>query len=82
MKKANIRTLIRNFLIEIVIYAILVIGYFFLVLRLLAQPLKDLFSGNMTVYSFVSLALIVAQAVLLEFVTSFFVDRLGLERLD
>ena len=76
------RSLIRNFAIEVVIYGALVVVYFFLILRFLAEPLANLFEENLVVYAFVALGLIVAQGALLEFVTSFLLDRLGLDRLE
>lgn len=82
MKKPQIWVLIRNFAIEMVIYGLLVVGYFLLVLRLLGDPLKSLFDQNMLLYAFVALGLIVAQSVMLEMVTSFLMKRLKLERLE
>ena len=82
MKRAQIQILIRNFVIEMVIYGLLVLGYFFLVLRLLGDPLKDLFDQNILLYALVALGLIVAQSVLLEMVTSFLMNQLKLERLE
>jgi hypothetical protein len=79
VKDSGVRTVIRNFAIEIVIYAVLVVGYFFLVLRLIGEPLVKLFNSNLTLYAIVALVLIVAQGVLLEAITSFLIDRLGLE---
>jgi hypothetical protein len=82
MKNSEMRSLIRNFAIEVVIYGALVVVYFFLILRFLAEPLANLFEENLVVYAFVALGLIVAQGALLEFVTSFLLDRLGLDRLE
>lgn len=82
MKNPVVRKMIGNFLIELVIYAALVVAYFFVVLRLLGEPLNDLFSSNLTLYAFLALALIVAQAVLLEAVTSFIMGLLGLDQLE
>ena len=76
------RSLIRGFLIELVIYAVLVIAYFFVVLRYLADPLYDLFNSNLVVYAFVALGLIVAQGLVLEAITSFILHRLGLDQLE
>jgi hypothetical protein len=76
------KRVIRNFAIELTVYAILVVGYFYMVLRSLGDWLIYLYQNNLTVYAFVSLALIVFQGVLLEAVTTFLVDRLGLERLE
>jgi hypothetical protein len=82
MANPRIRTLIRNFVIEVLIYAALVVGYFVLVLRLLGEPLKKLFTDNLTLYAVAALVLIVVQGAMLELLTSFLVSRLGLERLE
>lgn len=76
------RKLIRNFTIEVLIYAVLVVGYFFLVLRFLGEPLAKLFTTDLTLYAFVALALILAQGAVLEFLTTFLLNRLGLESLE
>ncbi|GMQ78003.1 MAG: hypothetical protein BMS9Abin02_0497 [Anaerolineae bacterium] len=78
----NTRHLIRNFAIEIILYGILVAIYFFLVLRALSPWLTTLYDENLTLYAFVALLLIVAQSVVLEWITAFLVERLGLERLE
>ena len=82
MDKSKIRTLIINFIIEMVIYGILVVAYFYLVLRYMGVFLNDLYHNNLVVYAILGLILIVAQAVVLEAVTSFLIDRLRLERLE
>lgn len=82
VKDPRFRALIGNFLIEILIYAALVVGYFFLVLRLLGEPLERLFSRNLILYAIVGLVLIVAQAVLLEGITSLIMRWLGLDQLE
>jgi len=74
--------MIVSFAIELVIYAILVVAYFLLVLRLLGQSLYRLFSANLVPYAFLALVLIVAQAVALEAVTSFIMGLLGLDQLE
>ncbi len=58
------------FIVELAIYALLVVGYFFLVLTFLNNWLKGLFDQNKTYYAIVALVLIVTQGVILEFVTS------------
>ena len=78
----NYKVLIRNFVIEIVIYGIFVTLYFFLVLQFLSIPLKDLYDENLYLYAVVSLLLIVLQAILLERLTSFLLDRIGLRRFE
>jgi hypothetical protein len=76
------RKLIRNFVIEVLIYSVLVVGYFSLVLRFLGEPLEKLFTTDLTVYAFAGLALIVVQGAVLELITSFLLNRLGLESLE
>ena len=82
MKRLEIRRLIRNFAIEVLVYAALVLGYFLLVLQFLGQPLARLFSDNLVLYAIVALLLIVAQGVVLEAVTSFIMGLLGLDQLE
>jgi hypothetical protein len=82
LKNPEVRRLIGNFAIEVVVYAALVVMYFLLVLRFLGQPLARLFSTSLVLYALVSLVLIVAQGVLLEAVTSFIMGLLGLDQLE
>ena len=82
MKNPRFRRLIGSFFIEILIYAVLVVGYFLLVLRLLGEPLERLFSRNLTAYGIIGLLLIIAQAVVLEVVTSLIMRWLGLDQLE
>ena len=51
-------------------------------MRTFGEPLSQLFDSNLGVYALVSLALIVAQGVLLDAITSFLLDRLQLGRLE
>ena len=74
------KRLLRNFSIEIAIYAILVVIYFLLVLKFLSEPLTNLFYDRLKVYAILALILIVGQGILLELITSFLVERLGLGR--
>jgi hypothetical protein len=75
------RQMVRNFLIEMAVYAVLLIGSFFIALEFLEEPLKKLFDQSLPWYAIVGLGLIVAQAVLLEVITSLLFDFLGLHRL-
>ena len=61
---------LRAYAIELLIYAGLVLGYFYLVLLILGDWLVGLFQGNLSVYAVVALGLIVGQGILLEMVTS------------
>ena len=74
----NIKTIIKNLVVELIVYGILVTAYALFALRWLAEPLNKLFHTNMTIYAFVGLTLIVAQGALLERITSFLIVRLKL----
>ena len=80
--KPNTKLLLRNFAIELLVYGILVVAYFFIVLRSLGPWLTDLFYNDLRLYAVAALVLIVVQAVFLEWITSFLIERLGLERLE
>jgi hypothetical protein len=69
MKKETARTM-RAFAIELVIYAVLVIGYFFLVLHFLGGWLHQLELHYRYTYAGVAILLIIGQAVVLESVTT------------
>ncbi|MEW5988510.1 MAG: hypothetical protein AB1791_17920 [Chloroflexota bacterium] len=76
------RRLLRNFLLELLIYGGLVFAYFLLALRLLDDLLFNLSEQRPAWYAIAALGLIVVQGVALEAVTSFLIERLGLERLE
>jgi hypothetical protein len=80
MKKTSIRILVRNLVIEILVYGVLLVVYFFLVLQYLGDFLTNLFDNQLLIYSFLGLGLIVIQAVLLEMITSYFIRLLRLDR--
>ena len=69
MKKETIKTL-RAFLIELGIYAVLVVGYFFLVLHFLGEGLHWLEAHHRYAYAGAAILLIIGQAVLLQNVTT------------
>ena len=69
MKKEAAKTL-RAFLIELVVYAALVVLYFFLVLHFLGGWLHQLETLHRYTYAGVAILLIIGQAVLLESVTT------------
>ena len=75
MKKETAKTL-RAFLIELVIYAALVVGYFFLVLHFLGGWLDQLELRHRYTYAGVAILLIIGQAVVLESVTTFLLRML------
>ena len=70
MKKDATQTF-KAFLIELLVYAALVISYFFLVLHLLGDWLHNLFTHYRYVYAITAILLIIIQAVVLEAVTTF-----------
>lgn len=80
--KQNLRKYFINTLIELLIYGILVTLYFFFVLRYLGTPLVVLFNQRLYFYAFISLALIVAQGVLLERITFYILYWIGIKRFD
>ena len=80
--KARHKILLRNFLIELIVYALLLTLYFWGALRLLGEPLSNLFSLNPLVYAIATLILIVVQGAFLEWITSFLITRLGLEKME
>ena len=69
MKKDTAKSL-RAFAIELAVYAVLVICYFFLVLHLLGEWLYHLETQHRYIYAGVALLLIAGQAVVLDTVTT------------
>ena len=59
-----------SFLVELVVYALFVFAYFFLVLHFLGGWIKHIFDVNKTLYGFVALALIIVQGIALEMLTT------------
>jgi hypothetical protein len=82
MEHPDPKRLIRNLIIELVVYGVLLVAYFFAVLRLLGGFLEEIFQNNIVLYAFLGLFLIVTQGVVLESITSFFIRLLELERLE
>jgi len=69
MKQGAAKSL-RAFAAELAIYAVLVTGYFFLVLHLLGGWLYRLETQHRVLYAFVAVLLIAGQAVVLDAVTT------------
>ena len=61
---------LRMFLIELLLYTLLVIVYVAIALRYLDKWLKNLYDGQKVAYAFVALFLIIGQGVALEILTS------------
>jgi hypothetical protein len=81
MNETNRRLLVRNLILELIIYGVMLVIYFFAVLRFLGGFLTQLFNERLILYSFIGLGLIVIQAVFLETITSFLLRMLRLDRL-
>jgi uncharacterized membrane protein len=69
MKQAAAKSL-RAFAAELAIYAVLVTGYFFLVLHVLGNWLYRLETQHRLLYAFVAVLLIAGQAVVLDGLTT------------
>lgn len=68
--KTETKKTLSAFLIELALYAVLVTGYFFLVLHFLSDWLQELHLQHVTTYAVVAIALVIGQAVLLESLTT------------
>jgi hypothetical protein len=60
----------KSFLVELLVYSVLVVGYFFFVLHFLADWIAHLFQGDRRLYAAAALALIVCQGIALELLTT------------
>lgn len=61
---------LKSFLLELIVYAVIVSIYFIAVLHFLGTWLNDIFVQNKRLYAVVALILIVAQGVVLETLTT------------
>jgi hypothetical protein len=61
---------LRALLIEVPIYAVLVVAYFFLVLHFVGDWLGHLYKTHTLLYALVAVAVVIGQAVVLEFTTT------------
>jgi hypothetical protein len=68
--KADTAKTLRAFAVELVVYAALVVGYFFLVLHFLGDWLHQLELHHRTTYAGMAILLIIGQAVVLESLTT------------
>ena len=68
--KAEARRTLRSFLVELVIYGLFVVVYFFLVLHFLGPSFVDLHNKSTALYALLCVVLILGQAVLLEWITT------------
>lgn len=67
---SDARRTFLSFLAEMVVYGALVTVYFFLVLHFLGGWLAHLDKQNVKLYALTSIALVIGQAVILEWVTT------------
>jgi hypothetical protein len=63
------RAALKPFLVELLVYALLVAGYYFLVLHFLGNGLKYLYEHERRYYAALALGLIIGQGFLLEILT-------------
>jgi hypothetical protein len=75
-KSANSAGTLKAFLIELVIYGVLVVAYFFCVLHFLSNWINHLEHEHIKIYALVAIALIIGQAVLLEGFTTWLMRML------
>jgi hypothetical protein len=78
--KPELKASIKRFALELVVYSLLVAGYFLLVLHLLGGPLADLYVHERKVYAALALGLIVAQGLVLEILTRVLLSWMGPRR--
>ena len=67
--KKEIRSSLASYALELCVYALLVVVYYFLVLHLLGDWLHRLFTQDRRVYAGAALGLIVGQGLFLEALT-------------
>lgn len=61
---------LKSFLVELLVYSALVVGYFFVVRHFLADWITHLFEGDRRLYAGAALTLIVCQGIALEMLTT------------
>ena len=75
------KTFLKDVLLEILVNAIISITYFFLLLQFLNQPLTNLFHNDITMYGIVCVLFTITQGFVLDSVTGFMMNILGLHRI-
>ncbi len=78
----NAKVIIRNFIIEAVIYAVVLTAYFTFVLRRLNTPLIDIFNESLPKYAIIGLLLIITQSLFLNTLMERITKRLGFDNLS
>ena len=69
--KRHFENFLRSFLVEFVVYGVLVAAYYLLVLHYLGHWLYCLFQEERRLYAAVALGLIIGQGILLDLLTRF-----------
>ncbi len=77
-QKTSFRAMLRNYLIETIIYAGVAYLYFNYGLKLLTDLTAELFDYDLTLFAIFSLVVILIQALILETIISLIVNGLGL----
>jgi hypothetical protein len=72
----EVKSSLKSFLVELVVYAGLVTAYFLLVLNFLGPWLKQIFTYNRRIYAGVALGLIICQGFVLEALTRFLLESI------
>ena len=75
----EMKLIVRKFVIQLLIYAVILALYFTLILRHLGDPLTELFNQSLLVYAGASLLLVVMQALFLDTLLHFIFKKLGVE---
>lgn len=75
----EMKLIVRKFVIQLLIYAVILALYFTLILRHLGDPLTELFDQSLLVYAGASLLLVVMQALFLDTLLHFIFKKLGVE---
>ena len=65
----ELKSSLKSFVVELVVYGCLVVGYFFLVLKFLGDWLHYIYKHDRTSYACIALGLIIIQGVVLEVLT-------------
>ena len=76
------RKRLHRFGLQMVIYGVLVTIYLILVWRYLKDWLVMLYNENLGLYAIICLVFIIVQAVFLDSVTDFIMDRFGFNKKD
>lgn len=80
LMKPELKASIKRFALELVVYSLLVAGYYMLVLHFLGGVLADIYFHERRVYAALALGLIVAQGFVLEILTRFLLSWVGPRR--